>query len=131
MKKLFLILTLVVFCFGMTFAQKSAEKKTKETGKISGKAIQGTVIDLVDYLTGGTGKMTAATVKDAAITGHILALMAGTGKSGKIYLVYKSDGKSATEQLAKLYDKKIAVEGKTVSKSGMNIIMSVNITEVK
>jgi hypothetical protein len=94
--------------------------------KISGKSrpIRGVVINLTEYLATGKGTVNAAQAADAQQKGATLALLAGTGRSAKVYLVSKSDGSSAAADLARLADNSVGVVGKTVTRSGVMLLVA-------
>lgn len=136
MKNFILVFVIIsALAFGSVFAQSetSAKKGKKATTtqktdaksvKKSSKPIKGTVINLLDFATGGTGKVTKSAAIELAKKGEFLALQAGSGKSAKIYIIANADGTSASKKIAELADAPIGIIGKVISRNGINIIIA-------
>jgi hypothetical protein len=93
--------------------------------KVSSKRpTRGVVINLTDYLATGKGTVNAAQAADAQQKGATLALLVGSGRSAKVYVVSKADGTSAAADLARLADSPVGVVGKTMTRSGMTLIVA-------
>jgi hypothetical protein len=109
-----------------------------ETGKKGGgparaataRVMRGSVVNYVDLLSGGTGKVTAQQAQSMSDK-SALAVMIGSGRSGKLYLIIKSDGKSAGDDLARLADSPIALTGKMMTRNGLNMIFADGIDAAK
>jgi len=85
---------------------------------------RGVVINLNEFLATGKGTVNAAQANEAVQKGAVLALMSGTGRSAKIFLVAKADGSPASADLAKLADGTVGVVGKTVTRNGYSMILA-------
>ncbi|MBM2817234.1 MAG: hypothetical protein HW421_3996 [Ignavibacteria bacterium] len=141
MKKILsLTVIFILISFLISNAQEAAtQKKTKEPGakqttakgNLSAKAIKGYVIDVVDYATGGQGRVNKEKAVDLVMKGRLLGLLSGSGKLSKIYLISNTDGSSTSKQLAELADKQIGVDGKIFQKGGILIIMADLIEAIK
>jgi len=85
---------------------------------------RGVVINLNEFLATGKGTVNTAQANEAAQKGAVLALMSGTGRSARIFLVAKADGSSASADLANLAGGTVGVVGKTVTRNGYSMILA-------
>jgi hypothetical protein len=85
---------------------------------------RGVVINLNEFLATGKGTVNTAQANEAAQKGAVLALLSGTGRSARIFLVAKADGSSASADLAKLADGTVGVVGRTVTRNGYSMILA-------
>jgi hypothetical protein len=107
--------------------QKKEEPKKvdQKKDKKAPKPIKGTVIDLADWLKGGTGKTSKEQAIKLAESGSPIVFAVGSGKSAKIYFIMNTDGSFAGKKLANYANNKfVGVVGKTKKAGGMNIIVA-------
>jgi hypothetical protein len=144
-KTIFIMFLILAFGIANTYAQElKTGKKVRTETKVEQKAktqaaakttkapkpIKGTVINLVDYLSGGKGIVTKDQAKKLLDYGMPVAFMA-SGKGGKIYLVVNQDGSTASKKLADLAGNPVGIIGTTKTRSGMNILIASMIEVMK
>ncbi len=90
----------------------------------SGKPIEGTVVDMIELATGGSGKVNKEQALAAVKRGRPLGLLVGSGSRQMVFLVVKADGNMANERLANLANNKVGVVGKRKTKAGVHVIVA-------
>lgn len=105
-----------------TIQNSTPPAKTYTVGKKV--PIRGVVINLTDYLSGGTGTLTSAAAQEVVQKAGTLALLVGKGAKAKIYLIVKADASPAASELARLADNPVGVVGKQLSRNAYNLIIA-------
>ena len=85
---------------------------------------KGVVIDVTNYLMGGSGTIDKAKAESLVAQGKPLGFLSG----GKVYFIYREDGTNAAKKIAK-YAKapSIGIVGKKKTVNGINIIIMTHI----